>query len=565
MQLIDNQPVKFDETLNACHLDYLRYKQLVELTDVTNYQIKIGDCPLPFNYIQNGAFATNLNGWGTNGSWVWNNGKARSVSNSTTEIYQQVLVPGDFYRVELTVSDLEATDVTKPFSGSVAAILGAESLGIINENGKYVLFGVASGTKFSIKKLQYTNVDVDNIVVTKVNIDHIVVVYDENDLFITELKVSDFIGAAAVFTPEFTLRKDFLTGFIDWTTLAIAAGCYKICLLDSCVNTNFQNYLPNGEFDIDDLSPYTMWTFTPPPTGLLDIDGVQNLVFFGNSLETGNITQDGVKVGCSYTVKLNIVSITGGEVWVQMGTQLTTKWTTAGIKTEVIVPDGVDVTIHFEGTDPVGTTLIRLDYLRIPIATNCYETDFCTPIFDVKAVHPCTLRINACNDRRLTDDMGFYFRYTNFTPTIRVYSKLVSSQYDIEKQLEEDGRGKRKLVYFKRRKHKKLKISRQPEYVHDFLSLLHGFDHWFIGAIEYSVQSDSYLLTYEAEDNIARVDIDITEKVDFIRNTLCLSEGDHGGCPIEDAVVTTPDDGPIGDGPFTIVEPISRDILGIPA
>ena len=545
MIIINNQPVKFNEALNPCHLDFLRYKQLVELGDVTNFQVRIGDCPLPDNPIINGGFATNLTGWLGSG-WFHDNGKACSNSPSLTTLTQNnIVVSGNFYRVEITISDLTALDPTVPFSGTVAVRLGAASSGIITEDGSYVFFILSSGPQVKIQKLQQTSVCVDNISVQKINIDHIVAIFDENDVFITDLKVSDFIVAPIFITPQFTLLQDFLTGFIDWEDLAIPEGCYKICLLDSCINTNFQNYLPNGEFDIDDQSAFNPWTIIGP--GLFDIDGQQQLVFFGNSLDTGRLAQSGVKIGCTYEVEIKVVSMVNCEMFVRLGTDETVHHSVAGTFTENLTADNAIVSVRFVGTGgiPVG----RIEYVRLRMKPACYEPDFCSTIFNLKADHPCTLRANGSNDPRVTDDFGFLFKLTNFNPTIRLLSKLVGSQYIFDIEKEEDSEGEDKLVFYQRVKSKKWRIERQPEYVHDFLSLIYGLDHFFIGAIEYSVQSEELPLAYDKEDNVTRTIIELREKRQLTRNTLCLSEGNDGGHPLEATNLTEP------GGPIIIVEP----------
>lgn len=544
MILIDNQPVKFDAVANTCHHDFTHYVQLANLADKTNFQVRIGDCPLPTNFILNGGFANNLADW-TQSGFFWDNGKACSDGPTPSSLRQFTLVPGDYYKIELTVSGLVSTNTAIPGSGEVDIRLGGTTIATITENGTHIFFGSSLlAPEFRIQTGSNTEVCIDNVVVLKVNVDHIVAVYDQNDVFITNLIVSDFITGGTVVTPEFTLQQDFLTAFIDWATLLIPAGCYKICLLDSCVNTNFQNYLPNGEFDIDDLSPFTKWAFVPPATGLFDIDGSQQLLFNGGPLETGNISQSGVKSGCSYTVQLNIITISDCEVWVRMGTTITTKWTTAGIKTEAIIANGANISIYFEGTDAIANGICRLEYLRIPIETDCYETDFCSGVFNLQTSQDCTLAINACNDRRTTDDFGFLFNYTNFNPTIRVKSKLVNSHYDFVRDIEDDSFGKKKVVFYQRRKRKKLKIEKQPEYVHDFLSLLHGFDHVHIGSTEYFMQEDEYTPLYNHEDNYGRVELEITEKTELIRNTLCIAEGDTD-CEIGGVLTDPADSSPV--------------------
>lgn len=543
MQIIDNQPAKFDQVLNTCHLDYTRYKQLVKLGDVTNFQVKIGDCPLPENKIVNGGFATNLNGWTQAPSfgWFWDDGKACNVAPGAQDIGQSTLNVGAFYRIEVTVTDLVSTDVNDLNSGRIDVQVGFNQVARIAENGVYVLYGVCTFiNELRFFKTANTRVCIDDVVALEIDINHIVAIFDENNNFILDLKVTDFIDEFTFITDEFTLIQNFLTGFIDWTALSIPAGCYKICLLDACVNTNFQNFLPNGEFNISPASPFVEWTFS---SGFLATIAGKLKYAAAAPLATDNVSQVGIKSGCSYEIIIKINSIADCEVWVMLGSNITTKWTGAGTFTETVAANGTGIAIHFEGTDGIDSPEAEIEYVRLKISPTCYETDFCSPIFDVRAAHDCTLRINACDDPRLVDDMGFLFKLTGFNPTIRLHSKLVNSQYKHERDVVENSFGRRAVAFYQRRKQKTLKISRQPEYVHDFLSLLFGFDHISIGIQEYVVVSDEYLLTYDKEDNFARSQIDVTEKVELTRNTLCQSEGNHGPCQIDDNFIIDPEGG----------------------
>lgn len=131
----------------------------------------------------------------------------------------------------------------------------------------------------------------------------------------------------------------------------------------------------------------------------------------------------------------------------------------------------------------------------------------------------CTLLINACNN---SDAMGFVFEDSGFSPRIRVNAKLRQSKYETDVLRYTNSAGTKKNYNYSSRKQKNLAIELQPEYVHDFLRLLLGFDNVFIDNVAYVVDDDEYNVLYVPElDTYGSVSILVSQQTQNVKNTLC--------------------------------------------
>ena len=130
----------------------------------------------------------------------------------------------------------------------------------------------------------------------------------------------------------------------------------------------------------------------------------------------------------------------------------------------------------------------------------------------------CTLLINACNNN---NSFGFVFIGSDFSPRLRIEAKLRQSTFASETSIFEDSGGTKGAYYFARRKSKSLSIAIQPEYIHDFLSTLKGYDTFYIGGVPYFVDDDEYSPVYGDNDNFATVIMSVSEKTQNVKNILC--------------------------------------------
>lgn len=150
----------------------------------------------------------------------------------------------------------------------------------------------------------------------------------------------------------------------------------------------------------------------------------------------------------------------------------------------------------------------------------CTGEQFISNMFNVQDYSTaCTILINACNN---SDAMGFVFDGSDFSPRIRIEAKLRQAKYDTDSLKYTDSGGTKRTYNFYSRKSKNLVTSLQPEYVHDFLRLLIGFDNVFINNTLFVVDDDEYNITYINElDSFGSVTILVSEKTQDVKNTLC--------------------------------------------
>lgn len=153
----------------------------------------------------------------------------------------------------------------------------------------------------------------------------------------------------------------------------------------------------------------------------------------------------------------------------------------------------------------------------------CEGLQFISNTFSVQDYsNSCTLLINACNN---SDAMGFVFSGSTFSPRIRVEAKLRQAKYETDVLRFTKSSGTKLNYNYTSRKSKNLAISLQPEYVHDFLRLLLGFDNVFIDNVEYVVDDDEYNIVYIAElDNYGSVSILVSKKTQNVKNALCSDD-----------------------------------------
>jgi hypothetical protein len=132
------------------------------------------------------------------------------------------------------------------------------------------------------------------------------------------------------------------------------------------------------------------------------------------------------------------------------------------------------------------------------------------------------LLINACNNE---NGLGFVFNGSGFSPRLRIQGKLKQSKYKSERVMEDDSNGTKRVIYYNRRKEKSLVADLLPEYIHDFLSTLVGYDKFYINGTPYIVEDDEYNVSYDnSQDNVGSISLLVSEQTQLIRNLNCSSE-----------------------------------------
>lgn len=531
---IPNQPVIFGEEANSCLCNNLRYRQLIQPGDVSQVQFQIESCAKLPNLVENGSFDTDLSGWTVGSGWAWEDGKAKHTGAFSALSQPITLLSGNLYLLELSISDRNVGNL---------ALIGFNDSYFFNYNGNYSLFISPVGSiPFSIMASSAWDGYLDDVSLVVVPSNYIFSVWDINNNYIASASYKD--------NPEyFKIDKNTVTFFIDWSTLGVVNdGCYYVCLHDPCTNTNGQNGLYNGDFTIPsedlDNNDKSGWAATFGPVfNLWTISG-NRANYFSNINNVGStinqqtlITQ--LQAGLSYTVTYTILSISNAEFAVSMGGTFGTIRNAPGTYTETIVSGGNFFGLF--GRDDATANqpaIIQVDNVSIKLADPAdLVCNSESNLFSLKAEHPCTITVNACND---ADALGFNFETSGFSPFIRLHAKLTGADYATERSLYRGSQGFNDLAYYRRRKAKLLKTDREPIFIHDFLSLLSGFDHVYINNAEYFVEDEEYsLITNEAEDDVGAATIKVGLKTQPTVNAPC-SEGN--GCALNSQYLLQADD-----------------------
>lgn len=508
---IPNQPVFFGDA-DTCNADEITVHQIVDNTDVTQFQFELDPCisaeqilPDPNftdadNYVltENWSIASNvlcLSGTPEVG--------ASAITGTGGVTYLSIFTAGGYYEVTIVVDSIS-------IGGQVDVLIGARTIGSITSTGTYTFYGFAD-TAFGIYNYPLslvamttdTNICISSINSFEILTNFIFAIYDNADTYVTEISYS-------ANPTYFTFSDNSLTVTIDWGELGLSNNCYYICLLDPCENTGGQNYPPT----------ITNCEFTGSATGWT-LDG--NATYSANTIVSsiiadGTITQSGVFNSLTTTYSVTIVVTTiSGTIQVYFGTALAGTITTTGTHVITGIPIAT-FTISIESLIANSMTIDSVCATSIP--TSSYVCNMQSNNFSLKDYSTdCTKLINACNNE---DGLGFKFSSSGFSPRLRVEAKLRQSKYQNERTVFEDSLGQKGVVYFKGRKTKDLCIDLQPEYIHDFLRLLAGFDNFYIDQELYFVEDDEYSVEYnDASDDLGKVKISVSKRTQNVKNINC--------------------------------------------
>jgi len=495
MEWIPNQPVYFGGE-DLCNADEVQFVQIIDNTDKTQVQFKIDAC----------QFAPNINDFPQFESSIfsnWSNNGSCGNQSLGTAYFTKSFGEG-YYKFVIDVASIDCV---------LNVNFDLTQIGTITSTGVHTFFAYCTPIdgQFSFYVSTEGSVCLNTFDAFEVLTNAILAIYDADGNWVDDIRYDS--------NPEyFSFVEDSMTITIDWAEREISNGCYYLCFLDPCENTNGQNYMANirdGEFQ-EDINEN--W--------YVDGNAFQsgNSVVFSGVYPDGLLLQNNVFISytSSITIQINIVSLDGtldvyyGSYIVGVNTPVATFTTgDTGIKTITGIPNGsFDLAI-------IGTGECVIDYVgAVNVIPDNYVCDLTSPLMRLgDYTNDCTLLINACNNE---NGLGFNFSNSGFTPRLRLPAKLKGATYLNERSVYEDSAGKKSTYYFKRRKRKVLAIDLQPEYIHDFLSLAIGFDNFFINGAPYFVEDSEYNITYpDVYDNVGAVRLVVSEKVQNVKNVFC--------------------------------------------
>ena len=521
-EYIENQPVYLGAT-NTCSNDgEFVYNQLVDITDTTQFQLRVEPCISAEQIIVNPNFETDSD-WtmGDNVGIADNQlcfsgetiaGQSGSYANSTS-VFEQ----NKYYKISITVDSIV---------GTLDVYLESELLGSISSVGTHDFYGFANtllstGYMIICPQTDGATACISNVTSFEILTNFIIPIYDASGNYVTKLS---YDGNPTLFT----FAKDTVTVSVDWSEFGITSGCYYFCVLDPCENTNGQNY-PSVITNTDFTGSATGWQL-----GLswsYSSNTVIGTYGMSNALSQTNVFSS---YSNSYSITVEITAGTGIDLDVYFGETLVDTLTSIGTHTVSGIPYGNgSLSFVIKG----GSNITITSVIPVEIAEQDYVCNMTSNIFKIDDYsNECTLLVNACNNE---DGMGFVFEGSGFSPQVRLNAKLKEPKYSNERLTYTDSLGKKINYYFKGRKGKYLCVDLEPEYILDFLWTLFGYDNVYIDGIAYTVDDDEFSPTYVL-DNVGSVRFLVSKKQQDVKNVSCSSQ--ENNCVIGENYLLQADD-----------------------
>lgn len=534
IELIPNQPIRFDLTDDECRCGGFVYNQCYNNNDIIPFQFKIDVCSGELEQISQNDFNGEIGDWTLGPGWQQqfdiDLGKQvmRHRGNSGQgDLTQDSLLVGQYYCTVIDVASLQ--------SGELQIFLGTNLVGTIRSAGTFTFYGFCTGNdNFIVRAISGTECLLNTVSAKFLSLNHIVAIKDNSTgALVSLIKLGDFITPGSLRALPFTLAGNFVSVFIDFTdpTFNLPDGCYCICLLDACENTCGQNGVENGDFeigrDLSDNDPTAPgWVFNSPFIGISPL---------GNycTAETDAIGQirearQEITLCANITYKVCITTVANGnpneEIRVLLGTNVIgtiapgsplQKYTFTG------QANGSDLVIGVERTQGAGSSNADFDNVILELNDPTdYQPNFCSQQLDI-GTWECTEYLNVCP---ANDAFGFRFTDTFFSLAIRLRGERRNPRYPNDRRDYVSSGGTRNVSKFVRRKNKEFAIEIVPEYIHDFLSLLPGMNAIFfnLDPMAWITVDGEYDLDYEeGTKNITGIIIFVEEKSQDIKNILC--------------------------------------------
>ena len=480
-KIIDHHPIRFNHS-TECNLIDPNWHQLAQYGDETQWQMGLDPCAVSRNAIKNGGF-TSTSDWTVGPNWAINTtgGYASKSTGSTGDIEQAVeAANGTLWRLTISV------EVT---SGTFAVVFGAFVV-YITETGDYNFWVGASGvTVFGVSGDGTTSGLITNVSAVPINQNFEAWLVDESGADVHSFTSTDF-----------SYVDGWLTHTIDWESLAISAGCYRIEVSDPCICSQGGLVIEDFETDTDAWDIGTGWTI-----------GSGSAIFSSSS--SGSIkTIMSVCDSDAYTIEYTLVISGVVDVVASVGGTNGPTHTSSGTYSQSIIGGALDYfSISATPTGVAHVTVTDLtirkaarsrDYVSVPIKIS--ETDIL-----------CTYRINACCD---SDNMGAGFLNTGFSPSLRIHAQHAQGGMSSDRNSYEWSTGNRATTYYRGRKNRSLKYM-APSYIHDFLMHLGGYDHVYIDGEEVFVEDDEYpTISWSNQADLGTVTLTVRDKEVLIEN-----------------------------------------------
>lgn len=520
LSIIPYQPLPFDVETN-CTLPCANWIQKIEREDRTSVQFKFGACPTAATMVNDVEFSDPTTNWNPVGTWTFNGGIASSpVSGSSGNISQVITMSGvDYVEVSfnLTLNN-----------GVFFLTADGSYVEQINSSGTKTLIVPVSGSsaEFFFVFSAALGGEISNIIIRPINTRVSMAVGDLNENMVATIPDS-----------WFTFSQGFLTAnFLDWDSLGLDDGCYKLGILDPCECSQFG--FMGDNFDVPN-----QWVVV---TGDALIGGGE-LVF--NSIGTSTIrARAAFCANESYEIQYTISGMTASaDFHVRLGDAVGVTRTSNGTYTETLTSTSTNTLLRFLSTDSGGITPVTITDFSIETSDPIISHE--SVPFQLKDTHKCSVLIDACG---VGEQFNMGFDGTGFKPVIRLEGTYRQSSYPTTRTSYEYSTGQKSAPYMRTRKAWTFLFG-APSYVMDFSTLWLGLSNVFIdGVAKFCEDDEPPTISLEEDVDFGLVTYTFSDRTELtekrscttLANTQCSEHGvalvipGSGGFPVGRVLAT---------------------------
>ena len=503
-------PVDWPNRFNCTLPQFDGWIQLIERTDATQLQFTVAACDDFLNLLINPTFVDLGDDWNASGTWDFSGNKACSPVGSIDYIQQNITLPNG-YVVQLVI-DVEM------FAGVVVFSTNLGLVGLITTTGEHTFTFQSNGvTNVNFFINSNSSACLRNIRLKAINTRYRVDVVDLDGTIVDTLPDS-----------AFNVTREYLTISPDWEDLGIPNGCYRLSIYDPCRCAQFG--FIGDDFTIGGGGTSTQILLIAGEGGV----GGGEIVAInttGGASQTQFRKRGVICPNVAYTFTYTVTGLNvGDEFELRAGLDSGQTVTADGTYTDVLtsthsgqLPNDLRWIFDFPADNLTGVTIT--DFIMEAVTP---IPSYHTVPFKIIDDGSCTTPFNVCGDR---DQFGMGFPDTGFSPRIRLEGTIRGNGYGGERSGYEFSTGRKVVTHLRSRKMTEFMFY-APEYVHDFMQLLRGFDNVYIGPSKVYSEDDEYpSMSIEADTDMAAVTMKFSQSTELTENVRTSSTS-AGGCNV---------------------------------
>lgn len=341
-----------------------------------------------------------------------------------------------------------------------------------------------------------------------------------------------------------TYDNNFLT--LDWYipssayyAPSVAEGCYKICLIDPCVEHS--GFVYSSSIFQDDFDNGTLWSLQ---SGITISGGEMTFISnLGGGTKQAEIISFSYPslTGCTFTVRINFSAIDAlylnSTLIINIGGVATPVTIDAGVISDLFIEETITAgavggfSLEFDNSvDPSGgSPEMSITSMFIKVSQECFFEnvipDYCSNCISIKEEQPCTLRFEA-----YCDEAANGFNFTNFSLIGRLRTIFVNPFSKSKNENYKFSNGSYYKNYSEKDKIWEVLFDYVDETTHDWLATALLCDHLkiynpvtFPNNDEHIWLEDSYKPEWDKEgrQKVAQSRIELRKKSGHLTNSNC--------------------------------------------